>query len=111
MLKIASNKNVISNHIDTFFEYATIGLLVTDISGEITDINPYALREFGYTKKELIGKKIEVLIPARFHDIHLHHYKRYIENPKTWPMGEGKEVFGIRKDGTEFSVEISLSNY
>jgi PAS domain S-box-containing protein len=111
MPQIATHKNVISNHIDTFFEYATIGLLVTDISGKITDINPHALREFGYTKSELMGKKIEVLIPARFHDIHLQHHKKYIENPKTWPMGEGKEVFGIRKDGTEFPVEISLSNY
>ena len=64
----AQNKNESSNHIEAFFEYATMGILVTDSSGKITAINPCALKEFGYSEKELIGKELETLIPSRFYN-------------------------------------------
>ena len=59
MSYIATNKNESSNHIEAFFEYATMGILVTDNSGKITAINPCGLKEFGYSEKELIGKKLK----------------------------------------------------
>jgi len=63
--------NVSSNHFEALFEYATIGILITDSSGVITAINPFALSEFGYTGNELLGKKIEMLIPTRFQKQHV----------------------------------------
>lgn len=111
MFHTAINNTENTNQLDTYFEYATLGILVTDESGNITDINPFALKEFGYSKKELVGKKIEVLIPSRFHNKHSHHHKKYIEDPKTWPMGEGKQIYGIKKNGVEFPLEISLTHF
>jgi len=59
----------------------------------------------------LTGKKIETLIPSRYHPKHVHQRDHYIENPRPRPMGLGKDLFAVRKDGSEFPVEISLSNY
>lgn len=101
----------ISNHFEAFFKYATIGILVADGNGCITAINPFALNEFGYSEEELIGKKVEILIPQRFYDKHIHHRRKYIENPENRPMGLGMDLFGVRKDGVEFPVEVSLGNY
>ena len=55
-----------TEHYDALFEYAPMGILMTDQNGIIHAINPFALKEFGYTQKELIGKKVEMLIPQRF---------------------------------------------
>jgi len=107
----AMNKNESSTHFEALFEYATMGILVTDSSGKITAINPFALKEFGYTEKELLGKKIETLIPCRFHKKHVHHREKYSENPQIRPIGIGMDLFALRKDGTEFPVEVSLGNY
>lgn len=100
-----------SNHFEPFFESATIGIVVTDSYGNIFAVNPFALQEFGYSKNDLLGKPIECLIPARFHKSHVQHHKKFIRDPQPWPMGSGREVCGIKKDGTEFQLEISLSNY
>lgn len=105
------NKNENSNHIESFFEYATMGNLVTDSSGIITAINPFALKEFGYTEKELIGKTIETLIPSRFHNKHIHHREKYSQTLQNRPMGVGMDLFALKKDGTEFPVQVGLGNY
>jgi PAS domain S-box-containing protein len=99
------------NHIETFFEFATMGIVITDRYGIITAINPYALKEFGYKKNELIGRKIEILIPSRFHERHTQYHQAFHEKPVTRKMGEGMELVAIKKNGTELAVEISLSNY
>ncbi|HRO47548.1 PAS domain-containing sensor histidine kinase [Agriterribacter sp.] len=99
------------SHFEAFFEYATMGILVTDCHGRIITINPFALKEFGYSEEELVGKTIEVLIPQRFYNHHIHHREKYAENPQTRPMGLGMDLFGIRKDGAEFPVEVSLGHY
>ena len=59
----------------------------------------------------MIGKKVELLIPSRFHDRHTGYRYQYNENPHPRPMGLGKELFAVRKGGVEFPVEISLCNY
>ncbi len=56
-----------SYHFEAFFEYATMGILVTDDRGRIIAINPFALKEFGYAEEELIEKMVEILIPQRFY--------------------------------------------
>jgi len=100
-----------SNQYEAFFKHASIGIIVVNQSGEIINANPFLLSLFGYEENELNGKKIEVLIPVRFHSNHQHHRENYNKNPKNRPMGIGMELFGKKKDGSEFSVEVSLSNY
>ncbi len=100
-----------SNHFEALFNYATMGILITDSHGSITAINPFALNEFGYTQHELIGRKIETLIPTRYHPNHEGHREKYFSSPQSRPMGLGMDLFALRKDGTEFPVEVSLGNY
>lgn len=107
----AQLKNEISNHFEPFFKHITMGIVITDTEGQITAINSFALAEFGYTEQELVGKKIEILIPGRCHEKHLQHRQKFVGNPQPWPMGTGMEVVGLKKDGSEFPIEISLSNY
>src|SRR5215471_3418508 len=64
---------------------------------------------FGYTRGELLGKTLEVLVPPRFRGNHVKQVSRFFQRPGTRPMGSGLELFGARADGTEFAVEVSLS--
>ena len=97
---------------EALFQHASMGILVANAQAEILLINHFFLKQFGYSKEdELIGKKIETLIPMRYHSNHVRQRDHYIENPRPRPMGLGKDLFAVKKDGTEFPVEISLSNY
>jgi len=97
---------------EALFQHASMGILVADARGEIVLANNFLLDQFGYsTTEELIGNKVEQLIPRRYHENHENHRKGYIKKPQARPMGVGMELFAVRKDGTEFPVEISLSNY
>src|SRR3989304_9005805 len=88
------------------FHYATEGIIVADSKGEIQHINPSAEKLFGYQKGELIGKKVEILIPTRFSKNHEQHRNNYNKNPHSRSMGAEMELSGMKKDGTEFPVEI-----
>ncbi|HKB48143.1 MAG TPA: ATP-binding protein [Ktedonobacterales bacterium] len=79
--------------------------------GRIELINRQTEALFGYAREELLGQPVERLIPARFFTSHQHHRQRYVSAPRTRPMGTGLELFGCRKDGSEFPVEISLSPF
>ncbi|MES2555771.1 MAG: PAS domain-containing sensor histidine kinase [Bacteroidota bacterium] len=96
---------------DALFLYATEGILIADAQGEIVRVNPSATRLFGYEKDELSGKKIEVLIPSRFSHAHVGHREGYSHHPRARSMGSGMELYGLKKDGSEFPLEISLSPY
>jgi len=111
MLPAVIHKDESTVHFEAFFEYATMGIVVTDNSGKITAVNPFALKEFGYAEEELLGNKIEILIPPRFHNSHDHYQKLYAASPGLRNKDRTKEIFAIKKDGTEFPVEIGLSNY
>ena len=94
------------------FQNASLGILVINTVGDITLANDFLLRQFGYSKAdELIGKKIEILIPKRYHHQHISDRDIYVHHPQTRPMGIGRDLFGIKKDGTEIPLEISLSSY
>jgi PAS domain S-box-containing protein len=97
--------------LDALFLYATEGILVADDKGEITKANPSAEKLFGYSKGELAGKKIEVLVPKRLAHKHISHRDKFNDHPHARSMGAGMELYGLKKDGTEFPVEISLSPY
>ncbi len=96
----------------TIFDHASIGIIVVDQRAEIISMNSFALLQFGYAEREeVLGKKIELLIPARFHHRHEKHRDGYMHDPKSRPMGIGLDLYAIKKDGSEFPVEISLGNY
>ncbi|MGZ4048483.1 MAG: PAS domain-containing sensor histidine kinase, partial [Bacteroidia bacterium] len=97
--------------IDALFLYATEGILVVNDKGDIMRTNPSAEKLFGYEKEELIGKRIEMLIPKRLSEKHIHHREKYNHNPHARSMGSGMELYGLKKSGAEFPLEISLSPY
>lgn len=99
---------------DTFqalFNFASIGILITNSSGEIQMANKYIEQQFGYEQDELIGRKVEVLIPKRYAARHERHRENFSNNPHSRPMGLGMELSGLKKNGTEFPVEVSLGYY
>jgi len=96
---------------EALFNNAAIGIIIADDRGEIVEINEFALNQFSYAKEELVGQKIEILIPRRYAERHIKHRDNYSSNAHSRPMGTGMDLFAIKKDGTEFPVEVSLSPY
>lgn len=90
-------------------ESAPDSMVITDRDGVILMVNAQTERIFGYNRSEMIGKKVEILIPDRFRNKHTGHRHNYVDNPKVRAMGAGMLLFGQRKDGSEFPVEVSLS--
>lgn len=93
------------------FKYATEGILITNSKGKIIRINPSAEKLFGYQPAELINEQIEILVPSRFKEKHHHNRQTYVDDPHPRPMGKNMDLFGRKKNGVEFPIEISLSNY
>jgi len=96
---------------EALFNYATLGIIVTDNEGRIIDFNKYAESQFGYPKEEIIAKTVEVLIPSQFHSSHVNYRKGFYKHPEPRQMGHGRDLYGLKKDGSEFPVEVSLSYY
>ncbi|HEV2349778.1 MAG TPA: sigma 54-interacting transcriptional regulator [Terriglobia bacterium] len=94
---------------EKLFESSPDGIVVTAQDGEIVRVNAQVERMFGYTRAGLLGQAVEILIPTRFHARHPGQRRAYAAQPRTRPMGAGLELFGRRKDGTEFPVDIMLS--
>src|SRR5579862_1390322 len=101
----------ISQQFEALFNHATIGIVITNKKGEIININKYAETQFGYVKEEVIGKTVDVFVPSKIHAVHHKHREGFYRDPVPRRMGEGRDLFAQKKDGSEFPVEISLSNY
>ncbi len=90
-------------------EAAPNGMLLVDEGGMIVMVNTSVLRQFGYERGELLGKSVEMLIPAPLRSEHRQHRAEFTQIPQTRAMGSGRELFGLRKDGSELAVEIGLT--
>ena len=96
--------------LQAMFQEATIGILVVNSEGEIVQANPFTEKLFGYERGELISNPIEILIPNSFRKGHVKHRQKYHKKPLPRTMGANLDLYGQRKDGSQFSVEISLSH-
>ena len=90
-------------------ESAPDAMIIINGHGEMVLVNGQALRMFGYEREEMIGQAVETLLPTAFHEAHVDHRRSYFTAPSLRPMGQGLDLVGMRKDGSEFPVEISLS--
>jgi PAS domain S-box-containing protein len=90
-------------------EAAPDAIVAVDAKGRITLVNAQTERLFGYQRDELLGQLMEVLVPEQARRVHPEHRERYLVEPKPRPMGAGVELSALRRDGTQFPAEISLS--
>jgi PAS domain S-box-containing protein len=93
------------------FENATEGILLVNASGEIVLVNAASAQMFGYTPNELTGEKIELLVPKEYRSGHVAKRDAFMKSPQDRKLGRGRDLKAVRKDGSQFPVEISLSSF
>jgi len=94
--------------LENLFEISPDAIVVTDADGTIREANPRTAKLFGYAHDELIGKKVDELVPERLREYHPNHRENYNAHPRERQMGVAMELFGLRKDGSEFPADIML---
>lgn len=91
------------------FEAAPDAMVIVGPDGRITLANAQADRLFGYSREELVGSEVEMLVPPRFRGTHVPNRLHFLDHPELRPMSHGLDLWGLRRDGTEFPVDVSLS--
>ena len=90
-------------------DLAPDAIVVVDSAGRIVLVNARTQAMFGYTRDELPGQPVAVLVPAAFRDLHQREFERFVRSPAVRPAGTGPDLAGVRKDGTEFPADVSFS--
>ena len=91
------------------FDSSVEGILVMDDEGNLIKVNPALEKIFGYDTDELLNLKVEALIPVKFREAHGRLREKYVKRPEARSMGKGMHILGLRKDGSQIPVEVSLS--
>jgi PAS domain S-box-containing protein len=94
--------------LENLFDFSPDAIFVTDAAGVIRDANPRAVELFGYARTEFVDMHVEALVPERFRGRHPSHRENYNAHPRARQMGAALNLFGLRKDGSEFPVDIML---
>jgi PAS domain S-box-containing protein len=108
-LKVLRDAKLVEAKFRDLLESTPDAIIMANPTGRIVLANGQAERLFGYQKGELLGELVEMLLPERYHGGHVAHRSNYFATPRARSMGAGLELYGRRKDGVEFPVEISLS--
>lgn len=93
----------------SIFQSSAEGIIIANEEGKIEMANPRAEDMFGYSSGELLAQPLEILLPGRVRKRHQHYQQSYFKEPRARSMGQGLDLYGMRKDGTEFQLEVSLS--
>jgi len=104
-----SNRKLAERRFRLVVEGAPNAILMTDRTGTITLVNRRAEEIFGYAREEMVGQSIGMLVPQRFHPAHAQHVEGFFVARKDRAMGEGRELWGRRKDGSDVAIEIGLN--
>jgi PAS domain S-box-containing protein len=109
-IRVRHNSNAgIEEQFQFLIEASPSGMLIVDDQGHITMANNLTLTLFGYLREELLGQPIEILVPERFRTNHPQKRNAFFAAPEPRAMGSGRDLFGLRKDGSEFPIEIGLN--
>jgi PAS domain S-box-containing protein len=98
-----------TSHLTSIINSVPIAIVMVDDKGRIVLVNKQTKRLFSYTSEQLLGEQVELLVPYRFRDGHPEMRDSYFRDPIARPMGMGRDLFGLRRDGSEFPIEIGLS--
>ncbi|KRC19237.1 PAS domain-containing sensor histidine kinase [Acidovorax sp. Root217] len=108
-LKVLRDAKLVEARFRDLLESTPDAIVMVNATGRIVLVNSQAERVFGYPRAQLLGQAVEVLLPQRYRNAHLGHRSGFFVQPRTRTMGAGLELYGVRSDGSEFPVEISLS--
>jgi len=104
-----SERGKAAERFQTVIDSAPSAMVMVNERGKIVLVNSAAQELFGYRGEELIGQAIEMLVPGRFRDAHPEYRAGFVSDPRARPMGAGRDLYAVRKDGSEFPVEIGLN--
>src|SRR5687768_7964364 len=99
------------SHMASLFENATEGIILTNDKGMVVLANPAACTMFGYSAEELQGQPVEIFLPRKYRTGHVQLRNNFYQQPQNREMGSGRDLYGQRKNGENFPVEVSLSSY
>jgi PAS domain S-box-containing protein len=104
-----SHRKQLQNELSALIDSTPMGIAVIDANGRITRLNQRGASMFGYEIEELTGQPLDLLIPERHRQAHEHHRMDYLNDPTPRFMGQGRDLTGLHRDGTEFPIEVGLN--